>query len=604
MALQRILIVAGLLLASTPALLHSQQNFRLASYPLPATPAVQDEVPAPQDPQAPRGQNQPLEIDPALFQSPNRPSGELPPLPGQDAEREPDQKVLIREKYAGWKQAGTERGGPITEPPLRGNWVLISPTGELAGKVVANTGASIDKLPVYLLENGKIVAEDRTDENGLFRFSNVDEGVYSVIGFGDKAFFAYGLNALEFRDNLLGKMRDTLLVRATENSTTINLDWIRHFAPRLRFRVLGRYTAQQGPEDAAELLGLEGIAAHAPEAMPATSLGDHDVMLDDQGTLVGRVHQIHPVSGRPVEVRNLRVMLLANDRVFAATNGDNYGVFRFESIPAGQYSVVAVSNDGVACIGLNARASADELPAGDGPTPAATGRPAGSGPNAQDELAGEVAALRNSQGNLPSDGQVIAVDFALITPDAAGWLNHTATEEAYRRIANRPLTGTGECPTCEQPFNMPKRKNSITSFFKTINGGFDLLFYGESEEFDPKKIYGPGPVPYRPGYGTTIMGHGGGQYGGGYGQGGYGQSGYGQGQGGYGQEGCGNCGGAGCPQCQGQGAAPCGNCGGAGCSNCHPEMYGQPFAGRAAPSQVPVEPVPVARIPASGTSGR
>lgn len=545
MTSQYSLAIALTLVIAAQATAQSQGTYRMAGYALPPS-----------------------------RQEPIRPGGQLPAPPVLDREREPDQPVVVRERFAGWKQAGTDRGGPPTETPLRANWVLISPIGEIAGRVIGNSDATPAKMPVYLLSGGNVVGTDWTDDNGRFSFANMDEGAYSLIGFGENGFFAFGFNALEHRDSLLGKYRDSILVRCTENKSTINIDWIRHFAPGVSFRVLGRYDSKEGTDDPAELLGFDGLTALAPPAVPATSVAGQDVLLDAAGTLVGRVHQIHPANGRPVEVRNLRVMLLKDDRVVAATNGDNFGVFRFEKIPPGEYSCVAVSNDGLACIGLNAVDGGS----GDRPTPAdPTSRtPGGPRSGSPDELEAELVAMRMGQGNPGMER--IAIDFALTSPDAAGWLNHTAIEEAYLRVVARKIQGTGECQTCEQPFNMCKRrKNPITNLMQTINGAFDTLLYGESPNLDPKEIYGlQDAPPWRPAYGATPIGRGPAP--------------------GIGQGNCGNCGGAGCQNCQGDGygqnwqgqPGTCNECGGAGCPNCQPQYYGP------APGDVPAtfEPTP------------
>jgi hypothetical protein len=44
-------------------------------------------------------------------------------------------------------------------------------------------------------------------------------------------------------------MPEKLLIQAVENKTTINLDWIRYFAPNLQFRVYGRFVSKQGSGD-------------------------------------------------------------------------------------------------------------------------------------------------------------------------------------------------------------------------------------------------------------------------------------------------------------------------------------------------------------------
>jgi len=49
-------------------------------------------------------------------------------------EPEPDQKVLVREKFAGWNEAGTGAGGATLGDQLRANWVLLGNNGLLQGR--------------------------------------------------------------------------------------------------------------------------------------------------------------------------------------------------------------------------------------------------------------------------------------------------------------------------------------------------------------------------------------------------------------------------------------------------------------------------------------
>ena len=465
---------------------------------------------------------------------PNQAEDLTPPQPEPDQ----DQKILVREKFAGWNEAGTGTNGNAISEQLRANWVMLSNNGLLQGRVLGGATVNAAKVPVYLLSRGKVLTQTRTDADGNFSFNNVQQGTYSLIGFGQDAFFAFGFNAIDYAESIQFRMPDKLLVRAVQNKTTINLDWIRYFAPNLQFRVYGRFVSQQGSKDPANLYGVEGISIIPPQSAAATSIQAHPVSLTEDGTLVGRVHQIDELNGRPVDVRGVRAILIQDDKVFGAASTDNYGVFSISGVTPGFYSIVAVGNDGMGCIGIEVVANASE-----------NARP---------------------------------VDFALVAPETAGWLNHIATEVAYQRIVGRPRDNTTQCQQCGTA--MPPTMNGVCGqcgvcqecgvrtfygmcggcgtgcssghggcfgggmgggygggyggggygsssskgmrqFWRDVNAGFDICFYGETFA-----------------YGSGQGGQGGyGGYGqGGYGQGGYGQGGYGQGgYGGYGQGGYG-----------------------------------------------------------------
>ena len=503
-----------------------QTKYRLASYPnqdglLPPRLSGQDQQPGSafgfsnQDNQKPTEGQAPIVIDPSMLRGGDQSgSGELPPLPQLEENRPPDQKVIINEKYAGWKQAGTEVDDSPVENPIRSSWVLIGSAGALKGTVVGDEKVDVKKLPLYLLDRGAVVAETKTDANGNFSFNNVSQGSYSLIGFGDNAFFAFGFNAIEHKLSLAGKMQTAIRIQATENKTTINLDWIRFFAPNVYFRVLGIHPVKETLKDPAEFYGLEGISSFGPDAVPATSVAGQVVPLNSEGVLIGRVHQINGSNGRPVDVRSARFMLLENNDVVASAFADNYGVFRVSGVAPGKYSAVAVSADGLGCIGIDVV-------------------------NGSSSVVGDENAT------------AIALDFCLASVDATGWLNHFAIEEAYRRIISRPMPKSGEDMNnldmsnamllmgCYQQNN---NRSGIKELFRSINAAFDMAFYGETTAYD-----GVGGAP-------------------GYDGQGYGAPGYGA------PDGCG-CGGAGCIQCQPILSAPisgCGSCGGTGCIHCNP----------------------------------
>ncbi len=431
------------------------------------------------------------------------------PAFGRQTDRGPGQKIVVRTRFAGWKQANATDRIANVGPELRGNWVMISNTGYLPGRLQGDSDVDVAKVQVVLLNHGVVVNETRTDEKGNFAFENLGEGTYSLIGIGPNAFCAFGFNAIDYRESTADKMPSSIEVMAVANETSINLDWITYFAPAIQFRVFGRIDENEGTDDPAELYGVEGLGTHGPRAVESTAIKFHQVKIGPDGTLVGRLHQMDEINGRPVDVRAMRVMLLQNDSVANSVSVDNFGVFQFKGVAAGIYSLVAVGADGMACIGIEATGG-DTLNSN---TPTrATRNPAG----------GDTATNEAQAANGPLD----VVDVALISPDAVGWLNHTAHELAYERVLNRPLPpGCPPQTPCYGDINSLycKRNGLLRELFGGMNSYFDQVFYGESS--------------------------------------GYGQNGQGGGPGAYGMPGGvapGNCGGVGCGQ--------------PGCSTCNPQM--------------------------------
>jgi hypothetical protein len=248
-----------------------------------------------------------------------------------------------------------------------------------------------------------------------------------------------------------------LFITAVPNETTINTDWIRYFATGVRFPIYGIYETGETEDDPPRLYGYEGQSLFLPAARPATSVSSHQVIPTADGRLVGRVHQMNSRNGRPVELRNTRIMLLQNDDVYAAVTTDSYGVFEFENIPTGEYSCVAVGQDGLGCIGINVGESLSDFDDGLG------------------------------------ESQFAPISFCMTTSETTGWLNNLAIETAYQRIISRPRPQYEEYqepyqPTCsDTPYRlrpggyrppprseMPPEKRLINRFNNRIN----RIFFG------------------------------------------------------------------------------------------------------------------------------
>lgn len=366
-----------------------------------------------------------------------------------DEDSSPGQSVVVNSKFAGWEQAGPSSGGRRLSKELRANWIMVNANGRFTGQVLPAKDASVEDMIVYLVQSGRVNREARIDKNGMFEFSNIAEGPYALVGWGDNAFFAFGLNILEFDDQKISKVRNNVRVKAIQNKTTLNTDWIRHFTPKVSFRIFGRYEAAEGVDDPPSLYGIEGLSENLPDAEAATSIDSRPVTRTASGGMIGRVHLMntHQVPnslvglGRPVDVRGTRIILLQEDEVVAATDADNYGVFFFPNVEVGEYGLLAAGADGAGLIGIDVIDNEEE-----------------------EEEAEEETVIMNEEGELvdekgkekskPKKQEPFPFDFCLVSAETLGWMNHNATELAYRRnllAPRRPkLDGQNQiCRGCE-----------------------------------------------------------------------------------------------------------------------------------------------------------
>lgn len=337
-----------------------------------------------------------------------------------DEEEVPDQPVKLNAKYAGWEGAGTGTGSKRLSDDIRANWIMVDENGKFSGRVVPMDNAAVGEMTVFLMNQGRLVKQAYVDEQGMYEFTNVRQGAYALIGWSETAFFAFGLNILSYTDDANPQIRNNVTTLAFQNQTTINTDWIRFFAPQVSFRVYGRYPEDEGPSDSASLYGFIGLVENQPDAAPATSISGHNVHKTPDGRLVGRVHQLTSLTGRPVDLRSTKVMLLQGDDVAASTTTDNYGVFEFTDVAPGRYALTAVGVDGMGLVGINVV-------------------------NSDETLMTPGGELRDADVD-----ESLLFDFCLTSSETAGWLNHYATEVAYRRalLAPRPPRMAGNCPAC------------------------------------------------------------------------------------------------------------------------------------------------------------
>ncbi len=385
----------------------------------------------------------------------------VPPLPNQDPAAQPIlqsfQDITVNEKYAGWRQASNGANGARLDETIRSHWVMSDETGKLPGIVYGVEGADIGNLTIYLLFNGRVVTSVLPKDDGTFIFANVRQGVYSLVGWGDNAFFAFGVNVLRFNPEVNENVSTDLKITATQNETTINTDWIQFFADQVEFPVYGRYETGEGETDPARLYGVAGQQLYLPPSRPATSISSHQVIPAADGRLIGRIHQMSTRNGRPVEIRNTRVILLKGDDVYAAVTTDSYGVFEFPEVPAGEYACVAVGKDGIGCIGF---------------------------------YLGEPAT---------NDEEYAPLSLTMTPSETTGWLNNLAQETAYLRIVTRPRFDLAEDENyggyfgpqgCHGPNALrpggyrPPPRSAIPKdqrFFRKANRFIDNLFFQDSQ---------------------------------------------------------------------------------------------------------------------------
>ena len=414
----------------------------------------------------------------------NQLPGERPALQREDLK--PQQPIVVREDRAGWNEAGKGVSTERLSEQLRSHWVMVDSNGLLLGTVIGFNNVAVTDAKVYLLSNGVVVSSANVNENGQFSFNNVQQGTYGLVGIGETSFFAFGFNAIRNSNNPLAEAPRSITVMAGPNQTSINTDWIAHFGPEVQFRAYGRFESRQGTEDPSRLYGTEGIATHYPSAYPATTIQSHAVTTLNDGRMVGRVHQIESQSGRPIDVRNIRVMLLKDNDVYAATSTDNFGVFDFTDIPVGFYSLVAAGDDGLSLIGLEVVANDLNVDFLDDEKEEMKDGEMKDGEKKDDEMKDDEMVEKEE-----SEFDVVPIDIALMPSETSGWLVAHASEFAYQRAIVRSGRINAQRNQCNCPPVDPRDYQAVLEAIEPQNRGriwqklndyFDEVYYGERPE--------------------------------------------------------------------------------------------------------------------------
>lgn len=341
----------------------------------------------------------------------------------------PKQVRTVNPKLAGWQQAGLGTDGSRLESSLRANWVAIDEQSAIRGTVLGETGP----ITVYLLRNGFLVSQTTTSEDGDFVFESTTPGPYSLVGSSNGNFFAWGFNAVEGGGAGV-QLPLTISTMPTSGADNFHLiaKLVAQHATSVRFPSYPEYETQQGLADPPALYGFAGLKSFTGNVPPATSVRHHPVSIQPDGRLVGRVHQLHGRSGRPIEITGTFVKLIQEGEVVAESQADAYGVFEFAGLAEGRYELVASGTDGFAALGIEAVSVAGPIPAMEGVEArnAGFGSPGSFGSIFQEEIAPEAA---------PN-----VFDCCLVDPESIGWVNAHIQEESYRLSMNEPRSKLNE----------------------------------------------------------------------------------------------------------------------------------------------------------------
>lgn len=280
---------------------------------------------------------------PGLEQLLAPPSGQPNQL-GVPAIPQPVEVKKVNDAVAGWNSAESGQEFNLGQM-LRRTWVMLDSEGKLGGEVL---GAEFDhsKTEVYFIREGLMIDKVPVNGKGEFVVYGLEEGVYSLVVANE---FRYAVNCLlVLENNQMGGAPSSFSVPMSDASPRSVFEQVTSRATKVTFRNFGVFAFEETPDDPTRLYGLKGISEHRPESVPATTLGNNRVQLTDGGQLLGRVRAVEHFNGRPVDLTVTEVVLIANDETVATTQTNRYGVFSFDGVKPGNYTLFASGKDGLA----------------------------------------------------------------------------------------------------------------------------------------------------------------------------------------------------------------------------------------------------------------
>jgi hypothetical protein len=209
-------------------------------------------------------------------------------------------------------------------------WIQLDESNSIKGSVVALHGLDslpLTKMRVTLSQNGKPVVEDDTDVVGEFLLENVTPGLYTLTAEGGHSMAMFSLVVL---DRVVGMhLPNTLSVRTMPDSG----------------RVSEIIRGQSSPN-------LSPVSYEMPKADPLGKnrkvTSSHQVMLDSNGTLVGRLGK----ASAAVDMSKMTVFIMKDGEEVSRGRVAADGSFAISGLTPSCYGLVAAGEQGFAAVGF------------------------------------------------------------------------------------------------------------------------------------------------------------------------------------------------------------------------------------------------------------
>jgi hypothetical protein len=209
--------------------------------------------------------------------------------------------------------------------------VALNRAGVVEGRIASINAESkessgLAELRIYFVQNGEIVEETTTLEDGTFSVDGLSEGAYSFVATGENGFAAYG-------------------VRVTAGGEEVSTNVMEAAAVSPQLEVVKSILKDRLPSEVAN-----EILEDAAKANHENVVGANRVHLNN-GSLTGHVL---PIIGDVAIVAGTQVHIFRDDEQVAEVIADQTGSFMVPDMEPGVYSFVAAGPSGFAAVSFEA----------------------------------------------------------------------------------------------------------------------------------------------------------------------------------------------------------------------------------------------------------
>ena len=221
---------------------------------------------------------------------------------------------------------------------IRNHTVTLNDKGEIQGRIAtihpeSTEAFGMSNMSVYFVRNGDVVEKVETNTDGSFVTKSVGEGVYSFIAAGQSGFSTFGVNVVQS----VGDSHNYMEVAA--------------ISPNLK--AVQEVIAKNLPETIVEEVtaDLENVKS----LQPAGFAGTNRVQLTESGLMNGRV-----VSLIKNNLEGMYAHLLQGETKVAEVPVGPNGDFSVSDLKPGTYDLIAIGQDGIAAVSIEAVAYTEE----------------------------------------------------------------------------------------------------------------------------------------------------------------------------------------------------------------------------------------------------